>query len=66
MNTMVKLRILENEDQLLLGLMIEVPFVDGRIIDLSNKAANDIGMIANGTTQKVKLTVLGYNGELGK
>lgn len=63
MNTMVKVRNLENGRSIIVRINDRGPFVDGRIIDLSNKAANDIGMIANGTA-KVKLTVLGYNGEL--
>ncbi len=63
MNTMVKVKNLENGRSIIVRINDRGPFVDGRIIDLSNKAANDIGMIANGTA-KVKLTVLGYNGEL--
>jgi len=41
------------------------PFVAGRIIDLSNKAAHDINMVKRGTAH-VRLTVLGFNGKIAK
>lgn len=63
MNTVVRVKNLENGRSIVVRINDRGPFVDERIIDLSNKAANEIGMIAKGTA-KVKITVLGYNGEI--
>jgi rare lipoprotein A len=63
MNTVVKVDNQENGRSIVVRINDRGPFVNGRIIDLSNKAARDINMIAKGTA-KVKLTVLGYNGEI--
>lgn len=63
MNTVVRVDNQENGKSIIVRINDRGPFVRGRIIDLSNKAARDIDMIGKGTA-KVKLTVLGYNGEI--
>jgi rare lipoprotein A len=63
MNTVVKVDNLENGKSIIVRINDRGPFVKGRIIDLSNKAANQIDMVGRGTA-KVKITVLGYNGEI--
>lgn len=63
MNTMVKVDNLENGKSVIVRINDRGPFVKGRIIDLSNKAAHAIDMVRKGTA-KVKVTVLGYNGEI--
>ena len=63
MNTVVRVDNQENGRSAIVRINDRGPFVNGRIIDLSNKAAHDINMIGKGTA-KVKLTVLGYNGEI--
>lgn len=63
MNTMVRVDNLENGKSIIVRINDRGPFVKGRIIDLSNKAAHAIDMVRKGTAQ-VKVTVLGYNGEL--
>ena len=63
MNTVVKVDNLENGKSIVVRINDRGPFVKGRIIDLSNKAANQIEMVGRGTA-KVKVTVLGYNGEI--
>ncbi len=63
MNTMVQVDNLENGKSTVVRINDRGPFVSGRIIDLSNKAAHDINMVKKGTA-KVKLTVLGFNGKI--
>lgn len=63
MNTVVKVDNLENGRSIIVRINDRGPFVRGRIIDLSNKAAHEIDMYRKGTAQ-VKITVLGYNGEI--
>jgi rare lipoprotein A len=63
MNTVVRVDNLENGKSIIVRINDRGPFVRGRIIDLSNKAARDIDMVRRGTA-KVKITVLGYNGEI--
>jgi rare lipoprotein A len=63
MNTVVKVDNLENGRSVIVRINDRGPFVRGRIIDLSNKAAHEIDMYRKGTA-KVKVTVLGYNGEI--
>ena len=63
MNTVVRVDNQENGRSIIVRINDRGPFVRGRIIDLSNKAARDIDMVGKGTA-KVKLTVLGYNGEI--
>lgn len=61
MNTVVRVDNIENGRSAIVRINDRGPFVAGRIIDLSNKAARQIDMIKKGTA-RVKLTVLGYNG----
>jgi len=63
MNTMVKVENLENGKSTIVRINDRGPFVAGRIIDLSNKAAHDINMFKKGTA-RVKLTILGFNGKI--
>ena len=63
MNTVVRVDNLENGKSTIVRINDRGPFVAGRIIDLSNKAAHAINMVGAGTA-KVRVTVLGYNGEL--
>ncbi len=63
MNTVVRVDNLENGKSIVVRINDRGPFVRGRIIDLSNKAAREIEMVGKGTAN-VKLTVLGYNGEI--
>ena len=63
MNTVLRVDNQENGKSIVVRINDRGPFVRGRIIDLSNKAARDIDMIGKGTA-KVKITVLGYNGEI--
>ena len=63
MNTIVKVENVENGKSIIVRINDRGPFVKGRIIDLSNKAAHEIDMVRKGTS-KVKITVLGYNGEI--
>ncbi len=63
MNTMVKVYNVENGKSIIVRINDRGPFVDGRIIDLSNTAAHKIDMVKKGTA-KVVVTVLGFNGEV--
>ncbi len=63
MNTMLRVVNLENGKSAIVRVNDRGPFVDDRIIDLSNKAAHKIDMVKNGTAQ-VAITVLGYNGQI--
>ncbi len=63
MNTVVRVDNLENGKSVIVRVNDRGPFVDGRIIDLSNTAAHEIDMVKKGTA-RVKVTVLGYNGEM--
>ena len=63
MNTIVKVVNLENWKSTIVRINDRGPFVSGRIIDLSNKAAHAIDMVKKGTA-RVKLTVLGFNGKI--
>ena len=63
MNTVVRVDNLDNGKSIIVRINDRGPFVRGRIIDLSNKAAREIEMVGKGTAN-VKLTVLGYNGEI--
>lgn len=65
MNTMVKVYNKENGKSTIVRINDRGPFVDGRIIDLSNKAAHAIDMVKKGTA-KIELTVLGFNGKIAK
>lgn len=61
MNTVVRVDNLDNGRSTIVRINDRGPFVAGRIIDLSNKAAHEIDMVRKGTAN-VKVTVLGYNG----
>lgn len=61
MNTVVRVDNLDNGRSTIVRINDRGPFVAGRIIDLSNKAAHEIDMVRKGTA-RVKVTVLGYNG----
>ena len=63
MNTMVKVYNKDNGKSTIVRINDRGPFVRGRIIDLSNKAAHDIDMVANGTAN-ILLTVVGHNAKL--
>ncbi|MDC0933003.1 septal ring lytic transglycosylase RlpA family protein [Arcobacteraceae bacterium] len=65
MNTIVKVDNLENGKSTVVRINDRGPFVAGRIIDLSNKAAHAIDMVKKGTA-KVKITVLGFNGKIAR
>ncbi len=65
MNTMVRVDNLNNGKSTVVRINDRGPFVAGRIIDLSNKAAHDIDMVKRGTA-KVKITVLGFNGKIAR
>ncbi|WP_336609694.1 MULTISPECIES: septal ring lytic transglycosylase RlpA family protein [unclassified Campylobacter] len=60
MNTMVRVDNLENGKSVVVRVNDRGPFVAGRIIDLSNRAAHEIDMTKKGTA-RVKLTILGFN-----
>jgi len=63
MNTIVRVKNLENGKSVVVRINDRGPFVAGRIIDLSNKSAHTIDMVKKGTA-KVRLTVLGFNGKI--
>ena len=63
MNTMVRVDNKENGKSVIVRINDRGPFVSGRIIDLSNKAAHDIGMVKKGTAQ-VSVTVLGFHAKI--
>lgn len=65
MNTMVKVDNLENGKSVTVRINDRGPFVSGRIIDLSNKAAHQIDMVKRGTVP-IKLTVLGFNAKIAQ
>ncbi|PAF46623.1 hypothetical protein BKH46_06540 [Helicobacter sp. 12S02634-8] len=65
MNTVVKVYNKENGKTTVVRINDRGPFVDGRIIDLSNAAARDIDMVDKGTA-KVRLEVLGFGGVISK
>ena len=63
MNTIVLVKNIENNKQVVVRINDRGPFVDGRIIDLSNLAARRIDMIQKGTA-RVKLTIIGFYGHI--
>ncbi len=65
MNTMVRVDNLDNGKSVIVRINDRGPFVSGRIIDLSNKAAHDIGMVKKGTA-KVNVTVLGFHAKIAQ
>jgi rare lipoprotein A len=65
MNTMVKVYNKDNGKSTIVRINDRGPFVAGRIIDLSNKAARKIDMVKKGTAN-VKVTVLGFHGKIAR
>ena len=65
MNTVVKVLNVENGKSTIVRINDRGPFVEGRIIDLSNAAAEDIDMVKVGTA-KVRLEVIGFGGVINK
>lgn len=65
MNTIVRVYNKENGKVTIVRINDRGPFVDGRIIDLSNAAAHDIAMVDKGTAQ-IRLEVIGFGGMVAK
>jgi rare lipoprotein A len=65
MNTMVKVTNQENGRSVIVRINDRGPFVDGRIIDLSNVAARQIDMVKKGTA-RVKVEVLSLSANIRK
>lgn len=65
MNTIVKVKNLDNGKSSVVRINDRGPFVTGRIIDLSNAAAHDIDMVKKGTAH-VELKVIGFGGMVAK
>ena len=63
MNTIVKVINLENNKSVIVRVNDRGPFVKGRIIDLSNKAAYKVDMVKKGTA-RVKVIILGFNAKI--
>ena len=63
MNTIVRVDNQDNGKSVVVRINDRGPFVRGRIIDLSNKAAHQVEMVSKGTANVV-VTVLGFNGEI--
>ena len=57
--TMVKVTNLENGRSAVVKINDRGPFVEGRIIDLSRAAADEIGMVGEGVA-RVSLTIVGF------
>lgn len=60
-NTVVRVYNKENAKSTVVRINDRGPFIDGRIIDLSNAAAREINMVDKGTAM-VRLEVLGFGG----
>lgn len=65
MNTVLRVLNVENGKSTIVRINDRGPFVEGRIIDLSNAAAHDIDMVKVGTA-KVRLEVIGFGGIINK
>jgi rare lipoprotein A len=65
LGTYVRVRNLDNNQTVVIKINDRGPFVRGRIIDLSLKAAKDIGLHSAGTAP-VKITALGAAKQKGK
>jgi rare lipoprotein A len=63
MNTIVKVFNLDNGKSTIVRINDRGPFITGRIIDLSNKAAHEISMVKKGTA-RVRVTILGFNAKI--
>jgi len=62
-NVMVKVENLDNGKTTIVRINDRGPFAKGRIIDLSNKAAHEIGMVKKGTAH-VRLTAISHKGQV--
>lgn len=65
MNTIVRVTNKENGKVTIVRINDRGPFVDGRIIDLSNVAARDIAMVDKGTA-RVRVEVIGFGGVIAR
>lgn len=65
MNTMVKVYNKDNGKSTIVRINDRGPFVAGRIIDLSNKAAREIDMVKKGTAN-VSVSVIGFHGKIAR
>ena len=63
MNTMVKVYNKDNGKSTIVRINDRGPFVEGRIIDLSNSAAHEIEMVGKGTAN-VSITVVGFHSKI--
>jgi rare lipoprotein A len=63
MNTMLDVYNKDNGKSTIVRINDRGPFVKGRIIDLSNKAAHDIDMVKKGTAN-IRIRVIGFNGKI--
>ncbi|TLD84782.1 septal ring lytic transglycosylase RlpA family protein [Helicobacter trogontum] len=63
MNTIVKVYNKDNGKSTVVRINDRGPFVEGRIIDLSNVAAHDIAMVSKGIAN-VRIEVVGFGGDL--
>lgn len=64
MNTVVRVYNKDNGKTTIVRINDRGPFVDGRIIDLSNAAAHEIEMVKKGTA-KVQIEIIGFKGVIG-
>lgn len=64
-NTIVKVFNKDNSKTTIVRINDRGPFVEGRIIDLSNIAAKDIDMVTKGTAN-VRLEIIGFGGVISK
>lgn len=60
--TMVKVENLRNGKSVVVRINDRGPFVRGRVIDLSKRAANDLGFVSRGVAS-VRVSVIGKDGE---
>jgi rare lipoprotein A len=65
MNTMVYVYNKDNGKSTTVRINDRGPFIKGRIIDLSNKAAHDIDMVKKGTAN-IRIKVIGFDGKIAK
>ena len=63
MNTIVKVYNKDNGKSTIVRINDRGPFISGRIIDLSNKAAHKVDMVKNGTANVV-IEIIGFNGKI--
>jgi len=57
-HTRIRVENLDNGRSIVLRVTDRGPFVDGRIVDVSRKAAQELGMMGPGTA-RVRITVVG-------